>query len=637
MRRRELLRYGAEPSRGDLLDEVRHAHLLRGRLRCAQQLLRTRAVTRAVAAPQQLGELVLDARDDRPGLPAHGQSQRGVEMAFGVLVAAHGARQHTEIAGHRPDAHRAAGHRDVAVRIGQEQRVQRRCPRCVAQRRGHLGEQRHPDDPGWILRDTGEVALGERVEQGAGFLLLAGFDMERGEGDSPGRHVRVLGGERLQGKAQFLETPLRAPQEEELPGVGLLGVRVVRALTLRERLAGQPLRVGEAAVLQRTHGAEHRREPCVHRLAHGLGQPRVAGDLGLDRPHVAELEQVGDPPADHLDGALTIAGFLGEPYDLARERQALVRVAHPGAGDLARVERVCPCRGVAHALRHRKRPLAELRDAPGILRVGELRCQACHDPHLQGAVGGREPAHRLFQQPAQQFVGGPHLEVATPRARSPRARGFRLRRARAPSGGLDERLAGGRNIAGAAQRLAERQPQRRAPVRVRVANAIETSERHAVEACAGFVGEHGDRLLCGAARVLHALVDAGDVDTAHRGGREPVLGELGEPILGDAPALQCARDSPVQLGLLRPVHLLVDGVANERVREPIAARHVRDLGQDSSGDGLADARDDRLLDGAASPIAAAAVSTSMDSARRAVAATLKTSRQPSREAPGAGG
>ena len=126
----------------------------------------------------------------------------------------------------------------------------------------------------------------------------------------------------------------------ELEHVGeQVGVAVARAQARRSGLAGQPLGLGEATGEQRLDRGPQRRVPLEGGEAQLVGEPRVAGDLLAAGGHVAELEEVGDPPVARLQLGVALAGLARRRDHVCRGRKPLLDAVRAPERDVAGVER----------------------------------------------------------------------------------------------------------------------------------------------------------------------------------------------------------------------------------------------------------------------------------------------------------
>ena len=219
-----------------------------------------------------------------------------------------------------------------------------------------------------------------------------------------------------------------------MPGEHLDGVGGDRALAEREAPLRQRLRVVEAAVEDRLHGADRRQPPHEVGMTGRRRERRERAMREARLRHVAERERVGDDPAAADHGELAVVALLGERHHLGRGGEPLLDVV--GArerGDPA-AEGVGERRDVAESARHGDGLVAE-RALPGLRsRPIERDREPAQESGAQHAVGvverRRAPPRGWARRARSERSISPRPSAARLSSSASRARGRARRRAR---------------------------------------------------------------------------------------------------------------------------------------------------------------------------------------------------------------
>ncbi len=465
-------------------------------------------------------------------------------------------------------------------RVGQEQVVERRGMDGVAHHRARVREQRDPGHPDRVLRQLGEARRCD-VDLAPCLVLAPDLGVEVGERDPPSGDVRLLLDRGRDGRLELVEPALIAACRKDLHAVGVERVGA-GPLAEHQRLVRELLAFVEAALEERAHCAVHRAVPEVQRLAQLVGKPRLRFHVAIRRPHVALLEQVDDPEVATACELLLVARGFGESHDLRRDREPLVEMTRSPEDGVPAVEGVGENGRVADPSRHGDGVLAERVAALARRRRVENHREPRGDARAECAVLGTERGQRFLEEPELVGIVQPEHEPVAAIGE----RGARERLGRPEPPGRVRRLADrpGRllELARAAPRRAETEEQVGARGVVVRAVCGEQVDGSLIVTRSLLVGELCQRTLAGASGVADGLVD---VAAVLRGLRE-VIGHLGYVAFRSRAmeVLQHLADLPVQADALRRAHLVVERLADERVREAMPSDGLGDLGDDARAD-----------------------------------------------------
>jgi hypothetical protein len=325
-----------------------------------------------------------------------------------------------------------------------------------------------------------------------------------------------------------------------------------------------------------------------------VGELRAGGDAGVGARDVAERDQRLGAQLVRREHALLVAQPLRHRQELVRGLQALARLFRSLQRPHPRQQRPVPSFVVVDRARQLERALAA-RDALGERAVlGAVDRVRGEQARAQHRLALERRSQRLRQQRIQVRVGGASVARG---ARPARHREHDLGQqcgAAQPArdvGGPEQRRVA--VLSGAELRRAQPELEPKAPLLVDRQARGQRVERVAVVRDGLLEREQRHRAL---GRVL-AGVD-GALDLARRGRAVVVMGELVEVRLGvDAvERFERAADAIVQARALGLGQRLVQALADQRVRELVAAGWrvgaVIDLGLDAAQD----ARRDRALE-----------------------------------------
>ena len=404
-----------------------------------------------------------------------------------------------------PDAGRRPADRHVAVGVRLEQVVQRLGVRRLAERGGGLGQIADGAEPEPVEREAAEVVGRERVEDLARLVAAVGLgEQVREHADPAGDGVEALGVGADRG-LQALEPSALAPQRAGLQQRGVAGVGVLHAVAERHGRVALGLRGVELACQQQPHRAVDVDVQRVREPAPALGDPGEGVHLDVGRVDVAELEQVGHPPAVPGECQQLVARALGEAEQVVCGLQALLHVARAPQRPVASHEGEAQAARIADLAGELDRFAAELGAAFARLREAQLDRQPGNEPRAQCRLVVADRVERLLEQGDELVVddAARHLArhpVAERRGGEQLGGAESARRVGRPSEGL-LRL---QRVARLGLRVAagEQQPARQRGVGGRL---VERLDGQLVEPRRLFVREHAGRALGGALGVLDRL------------------------------------------------------------------------------------------------------------------------------------
>ena len=314
-----------------------------------------------------------------------------------------------------------------------------------------------------------------------------------------------------------------------------------------------------------------------------VGQAFVGGDRLVHRGDVAELEQVGDAEMVAAQQQLAVVVRLRQAHDLRPQRQALGGIGQPPQTEMARLEGGGQRRRVIDAPRHRHRLLAQLGAVRNVGIEVQLRGQAGqHDGALR-SVACVEARQALLEQRDQRLVDPADADhdAAEPQRRG--GEGVGIAELARDGGGALEAVPGPLHVAGARERVAEREEQAAA------ARLVRRRQRQAAQGeieVLGrlFVGQAAERILGGADGIVDRRLDA----VAAERGLEEVVRELVVVRFGPGrvDVDQDLGDAPVQARAPDGAQLLVQRLAHQRVGEEVAAAGTGHLGDHAGVDRL---------------------------------------------------
>ncbi len=555
--------------------EPRHAERLGARGRPLEQELRSRALARASPLEAQSGERVFGLCDEGGGARARiGRGGAG-EVARGGARATRGGSEPAEVALDRAKARRPVCDHDVQAGVRAEEMVEPCSPRPVLEEHGGLAEVHHGGQPVAVPRHGREVVGRQQIEVAARLGVPPELRADPGEGRAPDGERRVALGEHPQRLGDLDEARLRAPLERErdaLDGEELHGVRAVWAVLDGRRLARELGCLHEFPAHEGAGPEEQARPPPKLGQPQAVGHLPIGGDLAVGFLGLAALEEVGDAPAprDQLDLALPrprrCQGGLG------RERGALdARIGTPDR-EVSANERRRQHVVAAEAPRHGERLGRQRLGARAVGREVERLGEPPEEVRAQRRVGHGRRGESLLEETHEGVVDRARLGARV--AEAERGAREQLAGAEVPGrgGGGEER---GTRLAHRACRALglaaqEEQPD---PRGLRSTPRGERPQRCLAVPHRLLGGEERERPPGRALRVPDGALDV--VDTGH--GLEGMVGERGKLGLAGGPVQVLDRQHCLAMAAqaLGRAELLVERVADEPVREPVAARRPR--------------------------------------------------------------
>ena len=546
------------------------------------------AVGGLVARRQGTRMLEQDPGADRPRPEQLATGERRRKMAIRLLPA---PEQGCELAEAKRDrAERLLGVGDgVVVVVWKQQLVELERAGLVADENARVGQCADVEDPQAVAGEIGEAVDCVALELAASQLVVAALGC--GEGLSPAgdprKPVRVV----VDLGPELVEAALCPADGEHL----CVAEDVRRVLAPAqpaelERFPGKSLGVEKAAVERCSQGPKRDRVPAVERLLQPFGELGHRLGLGIHSAPVAELEEAVESRIVSQELDLRIDRLLRDAEHLFAVRETLLRHARCGQRPVARVQGRDERLGVAETPRHLDRVLAH-RNAllDGLVAGPHLEREVGEEMRSQRAVVGWQGSERFLQEPDP---GPPDLEARVEEEAPERGhvaqRRLREQLAVPEPAARFDRLLVGRSRLGAVPRaplcIGEAQQQHPAPLTGRVCHEREQLERVSIVDCGLLVGEQRRGAIAGSHQVFEGW--AGVPESSRKIEVPSDLGEMRVEVVA-VHALEQATHLVVELQSSCRRKIVVQRLPHQLVRERVAPRRRRKLGDDSHGDCLA--------------------------------------------------
>jgi hypothetical protein len=187
--------------------------------------------------------------------------------------------------------------------------------------------------PGQIDEVTPGVAFHFRARRP--LVAELNCDQRLSPATDPRKPLRVA----LEQRPQLVQPPLSPSDREQLRELEDVGRKLTQAKSPDlERLAGQPLRVGEAAVERGPDSSEAHGMPRVERLPDQLRDRRHRLDLRVHGPPSTELQEAVKAGVVSQELGLRVSGLARHPKHLLGMGEALEHELGRGERPVARVE-----------------------------------------------------------------------------------------------------------------------------------------------------------------------------------------------------------------------------------------------------------------------------------------------------------